>query len=61
MDQATLIKKGRGTNLVYRDYCHKKDRRHGAKQHWRYNLFLVSSFIFKGKNYKTIKTIRTMV
>ena len=33
--EATIVKKGRGTNLLYRDYAHKKDRKYGMKQHWR--------------------------
>ena len=34
-DVPMIVRKGRGVNLVYKRYCHKKDKARGDKQHWR--------------------------
>ena len=35
MEQAVIIKKGKGLNALYRNYRHKKDRSFKNKQYWR--------------------------
>ena len=34
-EKPTIVKKGRGVNLIYRGHCHKKDRVSAGKQLWR--------------------------
>ena len=35
MNTPLIVKKGRGTNLVYKGYTHRKDGTSGGKQYWR--------------------------
>ena len=35
MDEAKIVKKGRGVNLIYLNYCFKKDRLTDQKQTWK--------------------------